>query len=528
MNEEKPYGGKYYFLLLIIIFAVASFLRLFQLDHYPLLINLDELSNIYDGYSISETGKDRSGDADIATVRGFGRGDYRPSLMPFLLAAGFKFFGYSILNGRIIAAILGILSLILLYFFAKDFGGKNFALAALVLATFSPWHLIFSRMAHEGTMLPSIFLLLIMLLWNRSRGKIFEWKSLLLLGFVTGFSVNAYQATKLTGLLIAMFIAVDILFSTRIKKSFQKIPLLILGVTIGALPQILFLFNHHDLFFARSENALIPHHSVILFTEKVFENIFANLNPVYLFFSSGNANIFTVARLLPVEIIFFICGILFLKRVVTTKLFPFYYIYILIIIVILPAAITLTNPHSLRASGFLMLAPLISAAGIIFLVRFFKKEKIRQSIFFFFLSIIIINASIFIYSYANSYSLGNTLQQHGLVLLAEKINVEAKDCEQIYIENIENQPYIYITAFTGITPQQFQAAEKKVNTNWIWDYYLQLGKYYFRTKEEINLEMNQPSNQKRLFIYSKKRNDVVAIDSVLTDEVGWVYFYKKL
>ena len=44
------------------LLAVGAFLRFYQLDQYPLGVHQDELSNIYDGYSLAQTGADRFGD----------------------------------------------------------------------------------------------------------------------------------------------------------------------------------------------------------------------------------------------------------------------------------------------------------------------------------------------------------------------------------------------------------------------------------------------------------------------------------
>jgi len=140
---------------------------------------------------------------------------------------------------------------------------------------------------------------------------------------------------------------------------------------------------------------------------------------------------------------------------------------------------------------------------------------------------VVANGSLLLYRYSQSYELRNNYQQHDLVQLAEKINEEGKDCNKIFIQDIENQPYIYMTVFTGISPMKFQAMQKSINTNWIWDLYKQLGRFYFQNKESINDEFQKPSIEKQLFIYSEKRNDQPPIDSVLTSEVGWMYFYKK-
>ena len=47
----------------LVLLAVAAFLRFYGLDRYPLPAHRDELSNAYDSWALLETGADRSGNA---------------------------------------------------------------------------------------------------------------------------------------------------------------------------------------------------------------------------------------------------------------------------------------------------------------------------------------------------------------------------------------------------------------------------------------------------------------------------------
>jgi len=58
--------------LVTLLLAAGLWLRVWALDQYPLGVHQDELSNIYDGYSIRETGADRFGDRYRLQVWAFG------------------------------------------------------------------------------------------------------------------------------------------------------------------------------------------------------------------------------------------------------------------------------------------------------------------------------------------------------------------------------------------------------------------------------------------------------------------------
>src|SRR4029078_9943941 len=104
--------------LFAVLIMGGAFLRLYQLDKYPLGVHQDELSDIYDGWSIATTGEDRFGDSYPGVVRAFGERGYPTALVRCLTGAKKKVTGFSIIYGRLPAAILGIASLFLVYAFA--------------------------------------------------------------------------------------------------------------------------------------------------------------------------------------------------------------------------------------------------------------------------------------------------------------------------------------------------------------------------------------------------------------------------
>jgi 4-amino-4-deoxy-L-arabinose transferase-like glycosyltransferase len=162
-----------------------------------------------------------------------------------------KLSGFSVTAGRLPAAILGIASLILIYSFAMTAGGGPFALLALLLAVLSPLHIQYSRIAHEGAMLPAFFVILILWLWQRAALKQFPLLRTIALGLAVGLSANAYQASKLTAFLFAVVIGIHILMRGRIKAA--ALIAFAVGAFLGALPQVIVLFTQTHQFFARAK-----------------------------------------------------------------------------------------------------------------------------------------------------------------------------------------------------------------------------------------------------------------------------------
>ncbi|MES2796620.1 MAG: glycosyltransferase family 39 protein [Bacteroidota bacterium] len=505
----------------LIIILIGTFLRFYKLEEAPLPANQDELSNIYDGYSIAETGADRWGNNYPFLLRGFGDADNRPPLYSWMCAISIQIFGFSITAGRAPAGIIGVLSLLFLFLVARKMGGDLFALLALLLAALSPWHILFSRMALEAATLPSFFMILSIWFWLKLKESNHTIKYLILLGFTIGFGVNAYQSTKLIFFLLAVLILID---SFRFSFSRLKYTLILaLFMLFGAFPQIYMAVFEPNKFFSRATNTMMKVSFSAEYFSNVVKNLFSNLSPHYLFLSFDYNNM-SIARLLKIEILFFYLGLICLFKVINPKgvLKP-WHIYLLIFLAILPSSLTIDNPHALRASSGVILYPMISAAGILFIYNFFRGEKLKKGFAILIISAITLNSSRIIYKYLNNWELKNASHQNELVLLSQKINTLKNDYSKIFIENLGIQPYIYVATYCDIQPKEFQKM-KKVYENRGVDKFKQLGKYYFFDKGKL-IEYKKEKTGLNLIVFNSKNTEFELIDSLVTRPETF-YFYR--
>src|SRR5688572_17828475 len=151
--------------LLIVIVAVASFLRLWKLSEVPVSLFGDELDVGYQAYSILKTGKDYYG--NFMPIHFHSIAEWRAPLYLYSSVPTVAIFGISPLGVRLPAAIFGILGVIAIYLLIKEildfsqFSDQNNAIALLTAATLaiSPWHIQYSRAGFEVTEL--LFFLLI-------------------------------------------------------------------------------------------------------------------------------------------------------------------------------------------------------------------------------------------------------------------------------------------------------------------------------------------------------------------------------
>lgn len=501
-------------LLVVLLLLTAAFLRLYKPLQYPLAINQDELSNIYDGRSIAETGKDRWNTPNPFIVRGLGDGDNRPALQAWIFVGVYKLTGFSIGAARITNALLSLLALWLLFLFLRNSFSIIIAIAGLAVAGLSAWHILFSRMAHEGAVLPFLFIVLVLYLWQKYRALTYAnmW-GLLLLGFVTGFSSNAYQASKITALVLAVVIAVDVFITTKNKIK----PLLFLGIggLLGAFPQLYTLLQNPDLFFARAKTQSLPLNSLESWGS-VLKNTALNLSPDFLFFSSGTHNNLSIYRLYPVEVVFFYAGIILL--VINYKKFnskfPLVLIALTMLAALLPAALTYANPHALRASGLAILAPVCTAIGWMFFTQLIKNEKLSTWVHSLGLATLLTVCLSTAYSYHNSINLRSRNQQHQLVLMYEKLNDYKDKFSTIYIENTTGESYLYLITFCNIAPKEFKQLEK-VYYKADFDDFNRLGKYHFVKAENWESVLDTTKTTAPLVVSSSKIADKNPMDSVV-------------
>jgi len=499
---------------LLVLLAIAAWLRFYQLDQYPLGVHQDELSNMYDGYSIAETGADRFGSPYPGVVRGFGENDYRPAMFSWLDAATIKVFGFSVKAGRLPAAVLGVVSLILLYSFARTAAGSTFAVLALLLGTLSPLHIQYSRVAHEGAMLPAFFVILILWLWQRAALRAYPWGTAAWLGIAVGLSANAYQATKLTAFLFAVVVAIDIF--RRGKKVVLALPVFAVAAFLGALPQVIVLAQQPGHFFARAKILSVQASNPFSYVAYVIWNYWLNLTPTYLFIPRGYSDL-TVARLLPPEILFFYVGLVALAIISFRKGSEAkWYIYAALVISMLPAALTTGNPNTLRASGIAVLTPFFSAAGIIWIGHLLAKRPALRRIYYpAVVGVLVFSAGTIIYRYSRSILFREAYYQNFLVHLDTALGRKQKDYDAVIIEKYGSQRYMYVASFTGMTPQEFHKAPKVIYSDGM-DRFRQLGKYYFAWPSTMQATADSLAtrNARILFVAGLPLKGLRIIDSV--------------
>lgn len=514
--------------ILILLLILSAFLRIYQLDSYPKPANQDELNNIYDSYSILKTHADRWNRPYPILLRGFGNEGYPTSLyswmsIPFLKIANEP----NLFWGRFLSAILGVMSILIAYLYCKDTFDRKTALIAVLLICFSPWHILYSRVGIESSILPAFFIILIMYLWNRMRINLYSIPSIIVLGITIGLSTNAYTASRITALLFSVIIFFE-LISRMNQLNFKKIIVLTLSVAIGASTQLFAFFKENELFMERGKGVLISFLPVEEFIQKFLSNIFKNLDYNYLFFEFPLHNNISIGRFFPFLFPLFLIGILILIIELYRNRFGKYNILIIsLIISVIPAALTHNNPIAIRSSGMSIIIPILCSISFPFLFDLIPKLKFTVV----FPLLFIINSIWFIH-YFQIFKQNEGLQdpdkQHLLYLNAIKLNEYGIKDELLLIDYFGNQPYIYYLFFNKINPERFQSSIKVLNTNENFDYVYRMDNYFFINVVEFHErnkhKLSYNKSKKYYISYNRKINDLKYLGNTI-----WMsdtcYFY---
>ena len=134
--------------MLAAIVILAFFLRFYRVTEVPPSLNWDEVSIGYNAYSILKTGRDEWGQKFPLHFRSYG--EYKLPAQIYASIPGIAIFGLNELGVRITPVLYGTLTVLVLYFLAKELTkNKWIGLLSAFLLAISPWHIQLTRASFE-------------------------------------------------------------------------------------------------------------------------------------------------------------------------------------------------------------------------------------------------------------------------------------------------------------------------------------------------------------------------------------------
>lgn len=448
--------------LILIIIALAFFLRFYRLDSNPPSLYWEEAALGYDAYSILKTGKDFHGHPwPLVAFESFG--DYKPSLYFYAAVPSIAIFGLNEFAVRFPSAFFGTLTVLLVYLLIKD---KRIALISALLLAISPWHLQFSRAAFEANL--GLFLLVLGVFWSPALAlSMFAYHAnrilapLMFLVLVATGRVKKIWLNSLLFLIIALPIFIN-LNSPLIKQRFNE---------TSAFATLEPIIRSNELIAADGGTRLakIIHHRYWQYGRIFLTNYFNHFNFKYLFLT-GDSNprhsVQTVGYLYLIQFPFLIYGILFsLKRHQKNDLLLLVWLFLAPI----PAALTLASPHGLRSLVMVIPLTIFTAIGL---------SRLKKILVYLVVFILLLETGRYLYIYHRVYpSQGQSQWQYGYKQMIRSVSANQDKYDQIYITRSFGRPSIYYWFYTQTDPRLVQALNNSVPKD--QGEYLEFGKIKF-------------------------------------------------
>lgn len=387
-------------LILTLIIILAVFLRIINLNDNPPALYGDELTMVYDSYSLLKTGHDQVGNLFPLTFSmGAGRpAGYVYSSIPFVAA-----FGPSSLGVRLLSVLSGLGIILLVFYLGRKLISENVGLIAAMLMAISPWDISLSRGGFEAHFALFLALLgIVSFLGAVKRGWLY-----IISAAAFGLAIHTYPTYKLV---LPVFLFILIWYQggykciiEKTKKTYLVLALVVLSLAIfGAITQTITggsenrfwsinIFSINELKesivqkvnLERNVNELPYllssgfHNQPVEYTLIFAESYLKNFSLDFLFFhgdKNPRHNMANMGGFYIVEIILILFGLRFLWKNLDKKKAVFITSWILISPI---AATFLLDTHALRNAFMLPPMILLSALGLTYLFSLPKTRNIK-------------------------------------------------------------------------------------------------------------------------------------------------------
>lgn len=222
--------------IVYIVLVIGFLVRIVNIQNVPNGLNADEASAAYEAYAIGNYGIDRNGNFMPVFLVSWGSG--QNALLTYLAIPFVKILGLTALAIRLPMAILGCISLFIMYRLLLELKDKKLALVGLMFFAICPWHIMKSRWGLESNLFPDLTLIAVYIIaYALNKNKI----SMIYVAFmVLGLCAYAYGTSYF---FLPMFVIPLLIYLLKKKKINWKNALIsMLIIFIVSFPIILCVF----------------------------------------------------------------------------------------------------------------------------------------------------------------------------------------------------------------------------------------------------------------------------------------------
>lgn len=222
-------------LLFGLILIIGILIRIVGIVDMPNALNSDEASSGYEAFSILNYGIDRNGNKLPVFLVSWGGG--QNALFTYLIIPFIKIFGLNTLSVRLPMAILGCISLIVMYLLLRKISNKKLAIIGLAFFAICPWHIMKSRWGLESNLFPDLILIFVYFLIEglEKKNKVIYYMAFIIAG------LSAYSYGTSYYFLPVFLIPLMIILVKKKKITILQAIISILIVALVSLPIVLYV-----------------------------------------------------------------------------------------------------------------------------------------------------------------------------------------------------------------------------------------------------------------------------------------------
>ena len=379
-------------LVLLFIILIGAAFRFYKLADFPIQLNHDEVTQLYDAISIAQTGRDIYGNFLPFIFPSIG--DFKPPFYTYITSIFFMIFGWSELTIRLPAVTFGLLMIPAVYLFTlKLLKKQNIALLAAFFTSIAPDEIFFSRKSFENG--AGIFLMLLgfSCLFYYIEKKRLGW--MYLAGGI--FAAAMYTYFSHTIIIPLLLVSFCFLFRQHFLAGTKKLlgPILLFIFLVAPLIFLISInsdtrFRTQTVFIRQDVNlgrelALAETGNQIMdlfinnkvFIDYVFNRYLQQFNPGYIFINGldfTSQGLLGVGPLLLAQLPLLVLGMIYLIRLIgfnQQKKF----VLVWIILGMLPSGLTFESHSPHRVVMVFTMLNIISAAGFFWVISFARNYK---------------------------------------------------------------------------------------------------------------------------------------------------------
>lgn len=496
---------------LVLILVLAALLRLCNLASLSLSLFGDELDVGYHALSLFKTGADYTGHFLPTYIQSLA--EWRTPLLMYVTAPFVGLMGPSSFSVRLPVALLGLINIYLIYRLSNRLfphPKKLIGLLAALTLAITPWHIHYSRIAFESTLLLTLLLVGFHLFLSYTHSQRFPY---LLFPIPLALSLYTYSTAAL--FVPLLFVALLFIYRKRLKLKNLFLHLLFFfpllipyflsllsgeasnrfsGISIFSDPNLIdqVVTTRTEVWVTPSFWETLFHNKVQIYLVTFLRQYLTTFSPQFLFLYSDTFARHSVTGFgaLPwVTLPFLLLGLIYTLNNYKKPSSQFLLSWLLLSPI--PSALTQNGAaHATRL--FILLPPLVIFAGI-GLDLFFSslKKSYRLITLITFVILVFLNLAFYWHSYSAHYAARNAkLYNYGYEDIFKKLIPLQEKANNIYINNSYQPSIISYAFYTSLSPKLMQQNYSKLaheSGDQFFGYQLLDNLYFGKIKVEIDL-----------------------------------------